>query len=403
MFGNLKQKPQVLLLSMTFLMTLGFAVWQALLNNFVIERAQFTGIEIGILQSLREIPGFLAFTAVFILLFIREQRFALLSITVMFVGIAVTGLFPNATGLYITTVIMSIGFHYFETINKSLTLQWMDKSETAEFMGRALAVKAVASLSVYAGLWLLMGQLGIDYLWVYLSVGALGLIATLVIASAFKTFPQNVSQHKKLIFKRRYGLYYALVFMSGARRQIFVVFAGFLMVEKFGYSVADITMLFIVNYVFNLLFARKIGALIGRIGERKALMIEYLGLIFVFAGYAFTTTAEIAAALYVIDHMFFALSIAITTYFQKIADQKDIASTASVSFTINHIAAVFIPALLGILWIYSHSAVFITGSIFAFVSLALSLLIPATPSEGNEMLAKSFFSSCLPLKMGSSS
>lgn len=395
MLHNLKQKPQVLLLSMTFLMTLGFAVWQALLNNFVIERAQFTGIEIGILQSLREIPGFLAFTAIFVLLFIREQRFALISIIVMFVGIGVTGFFPNATGLYITTVIMSLGFHYFETINKSLTLQWLDKSETAEFMGRALAVKAVASLSVYAGLWLLMGQFGVDYIWVYLSIGVLGVAATLSVIWFFKTFPQNVKQHKKLIFRKRYGLYYALVFMSGARRQIFVVFAGFLMVEKFGYSVANISVLFIINYTFNLLFARRIGALIGRIGERRALMIEYVGLIFVFAGYAITTVPEVAAALYVIDHMFFALSIAISTYFQKIADPKDIASTASVSFTINHIAAVFIPALLGILWVYSHSAVFVIGSVFSFISLALSLLIPYQPSEGNEMVAKRFLPSYL--------
>lgn len=379
-----KQKPEHLLLAMTFLMTFGFATWQVLLNNFVIERAQFTGVEIGILQSLREIPGFLAFTAVFLLLFVREQRFALISITVMFIGVGLTGFFPNALGLYVTTVVMSVGFHYFETINKSLTLQWLDKKHTPEFMGRALAMKAVASLTVYAGIWLLMGQLGVDYVWIYAGTACLGLVATFYIASVFKSFPQAANQHKKLVFRKRYGLYYALVFLSGARRQIFVVFAGFLMVEKFGYSVADITMLFIANYVFNLLFARRIGALIGKIGERKALIIEYVGLICVFTGYAFVQTAELAAALYIIDHMFFALAIAITTYFQKIADDKDIASSASVSFTINHIAAVFIPALLGVLWIYSHSAVFLVGAVFAVLSLLLSLLIPAAPGKGNE-------------------
>ena len=261
MFSYDKQKPQTLLLTMTFLMTFGFAVWQALLNNFVIEKAQFTGVEIGILQSLREVPGFLAFTAVFVLLFIREQRFALTAILVMFVGIGLTGFFPNALGLYITTVVMSIGFHYFETINKSLTLQWLDKGSTAEFMGQALAVKAVASLTVYAGIWVLMGQLNVDYFWIYLCVGAIGICATLFIVYSFKQFPQKANQHKKLILKTRYSLYYALVFLSGARRQIFVVFAGFLMVERFGYSVSDITLLLIANYVFNLFFARKIGGL----------------------------------------------------------------------------------------------------------------------------------------------
>ena len=120
------------------------------------------------------------------------------------------------------------------------------------------------------------------------------------------------------------------------------------------------------------------------IGERKALFIEYAGLICVFTGYAFVETAEVAAALYIVDHMFFALAIAIKTYFQKIADQKDIASTASVSFTINHIAAVVIPALLGMLWLYSNTLVFLIGTGFAVCSLIISQLIPEKPEQGNE-------------------
>lgn len=99
--------------------------------------------------------------------------------------------------------------------------------------------------------------------------------------------------------------------MSGARRQIFTVFAGFLMVEKFGYSAADITLLFLINYLFNFLFAKRIGRFIGVVGERKALTFEYVGLIFVFVGYGLVQTAEWAAALYVVDHLFFALALAI--------------------------------------------------------------------------------------------
>ncbi|WP_096086698.1 MFS transporter [Agaribacterium haliotis] len=381
-----KLKPQQLLLAMVFLMAFGFASWQVLLNNFVIERANFSGVEIGILQSLREVPGFLAFTAVFLLLIIREQRLALLSLVLMMLGVLLTGFFPFSIGLYCTTVLMSIGFHYYETINKSLTLQWLEKEHTAEFMGKALSVKALASLSAYALIWLLMGYWGVDYLWVYASVGGLGLIAVLLLWARFPLFEQKAQQHKKLIFRKRYGLYYALVFMSGARRQIFVVFAGFLMVEKFGYSVSDISALFIVNYLFNLFFARRIGRFIGQWGERRVLIIEYLGLIAVFSSYALVNDSKVAAALYVIDHMFFALAIAISTYFQKIADERDIAATASVSFTINHIAAVFIPALLGVLWVYNHSLVFWVGAGFALCSLFLALLIPSKPEAGNEWL-----------------
>jgi predicted MFS family arabinose efflux permease len=173
--------------------------------------------------------------------------------------------------------------------------------------------------------------------------------------------------------------------MSGARRQIFTVFAGFLLVEKFGYSAADITLLFLVNYLFNFLFAKKIGRFIGQVGERKALIFEYIGLIGVFVGYAFVQSAEWAAALYIIDHLFFALALAIKTYFQKIADPADMASTAGVSFTINHIAAVVIPAAFGIIWLTSPSFVFLAGAVMAGMSLVLSFNIPAKPSENNEV------------------
>ena len=377
--------PQIFLLACVFVMSFTFATWQVLLNNFVIERANFTGVEIGVLQSLREVPGFLAFTAVFVLLILREHYFALLSLLTLCVGVALTGFFPTALGLYCTTVLMSIGFHYFETINKSLTLQWIDKAETPHFMGRALAIKAVGSLGAYAMIWLAMEWMGVDYVWMYLITGTIGFMVVLVLFAKFPDFNQGVVQTKKLLVRKRYWLYYALVMLSGARRQIFVVFAGFMMVEKFGYTVGQISSLFIINYIFNFFFAARIGKWIGVIGERNALVIEYVGLIFVFTGYAFVTHAQFAAALYVIDHLFFAFAIAISTYFQKIAQKEDIAATASVSFTINHIAAVVIPVLLGMVWIVSPAAVFFVGVGLAVGSLVLSLNIPARPDIGNEV------------------
>ena len=107
--------------------------------------------------------------------------------------------------------------------------------------------------------------------------------------------------------RKRYWLYYALTFFSGARRQIFMVFAAFLMVEKFGYSAAQLTLLFLINYAFNWLFAERIGVVIRRIGERNALTIEYVGLILIFSAYAFVEDPYLAAGLYIVDHMFFAL------------------------------------------------------------------------------------------------
>lgn len=377
-------QPEHLLLAMAFTMPLVFSVWMVLLNNFVIEKANFTGIEIGILQSLREIPGFLAFTVIYALLFIKEQRLALISLAITSVGVFLTGFFPSVIGLYLTTMLMSVGFHYFETLSQSLTLQWIDKDKTAHFMGRMLSIKAIASLLAFSSIWVLMTQFSWGYQATYALFGIIGLLFTLILALSFKHFPEKTPQTKKLILKKQYWLFYALTFFSGARRQIFVVFAGFLMVEKFHYSVADISALFLINYIFNWLFAAKIGQLIGRVGERAVLRFEYIGLVIIFISYGLVENSTMAAALYIIDHLFFALAIAIKTYFQKIAQPEDIAASAGISFSINHIAAVFIPALLGMLWIIKPTWVFYIGAGFALCSLSLAMLIPDKPKMGME-------------------
>ncbi|HCE1879697.1 TPA: MFS transporter [Vibrio parahaemolyticus] len=376
--------PQNFLLLISIIVPIAFSTWMALLNNFVIEKANFDGADIGLLQSVREIPGFLAFTAVFLLLFIREQRFMLVSLAMLTLGTALTGYFPTLYGLLFTTLLMSTGFHYFETLKQSLSLQWLSKEEAPEMLGKFISVGALASLFTYGAIWILLEQLKFDFKTVYLLAGGVGFVLIIVMALEFPQFKTAVPQNKKLVLRKRYWLYYALTFMSGARRQIFTVFAGFLMVEKFGYSAADITLLFLINYLFNFLFAKRIGRFIGVVGERKALTFEYVGLIFVFVGYGLVQTAEWAAALYVVDHLFFALALAIKTYFQKIADPADMASTAGVAFTINHIAAVVIPVTFGMIWLVSPSSVFYIGAGMAAVSLLLSLNIPAKPEEGNE-------------------
>jgi len=381
-----RRRPEVLLLLMAAAVPLSFATWQALINNFAYERAAFTGVEIGFMQSLREVPGFLSFAVVFLLFLIREQRLAVLSLLLLGLGTAATGFFPSVVGIYVTTVVMSLGYHYYETLQISLSLQWIDKAHAPETLGRLIAAGSLTSIVVYALVWATSDLLALDYLWIYLIGGGATAVIALVTWLGFPQFPQPVEQHKHMVLRQRYWLYYALTFMSGARRQIFIVFAGFLMVEKFGYDVGAIALLFLINATINVWLAPKIGRLIARIGERRALVFEYLGLIGVFTAYAFVENATLAAGLYVADHLFFALAIAIKTYFQKIADPADIASTAGVSFTINHIAAVVIPAVFGFVWLASPAAVFLAGSAMAAGSLVMALNVPRDPRPGQEVL-----------------
>lgn len=379
------QRPEILLYLFAAAVPISFSVWQALLNNFAIEQAAFTGVEMGILQSLREIPGFLSFLVVFVLLIMKEQTLAFVSMLILGIGTAITGLFPSVVGLYLTTVLMSIGFHYFETVKQSLSLQWLDKSTAAHGMGKIIAVGSFVSLLAYGLVYGTIEWLGLSMPTVYLLGGGITIVLALYCWLAFPLFPEKTEQKKSIVLRKRYWLYYALEFMSGARRQIFVVFAGFLMVEKFGFSASAIAAMFLLNGLLNMFAAPKIGKLIVHWGERKALTIEYIGLIVIFLAYAVVDNPWIAVSLYVLDHLFFSMAIAMKTYFQKIADPSEIAPTAGVSFTINHIAAVVLPVLYGVLWLVSPALVFVSGAVLAGGSLLLARLIPLNPDDGNEV------------------
>lgn len=376
--------PEGMLILLAAAMALAFSTWQALLNNFAINEAAFTGREIGILQSLREIPGFMAFSAVFFLLFIREQTFALIALALLGIGVAITGYFPTEYGLFATTVLMSAGFHYYETMQQSLTLQWMSKERAPVAMGRQISARSISSLIVFGFVWLAFELLGLSFQSVYLIGGIASLAIVLFCATAFPRYEGEHVQHKKMVLRKRYWLYYALVFMGGARRQIFVVFAGFMMVEKFGYDPAQISLLFLFNYVASIWLGPRIGRLINKWGERNALIFEYVGLILVFTGYAVVNTSWMAAGLYIVDHLFFAFAIAQRSYLQKIADPRDMASTAGVSFSINHIAAVGIPVIFGLIWMKDSAIVFLLGTAMAVISLILALNVPRHPEPGNE-------------------
>ena len=374
--------------SLLFILAIGapiaFSVWQALLNNFVVEIANFGGKEIGMLQSLREVPGFLAFTVVFLLLFIRQQNFAIISLILLGIGTALTGFFPSILGLYITTVIMSTGFHYLETLRISLSLQWLTKEEAPRVLGKLISIHSASTLAILATLYLIVILFEPTYTWIYTVAGLLTVIIGIFCRFHFPQFSETVEQRKELVFRKRYWLYYALTFLAGARRQIFMVFAGFLLVQKFGFPLEKMVLLFLVNAGITVWIAPKLGLLVERIGERKALTLEYLGLIIIFLGYAVVESMNIALVLYILDNVFFSISFAINTYFQKIADPADIASTAGISFTINHIAAVLLPALLGLIWIENHGAVFLIGASIAGASLILVRAIPDTPEIGKE-------------------
>ena len=362
----------VYLMVLTICSTMGLQGWRTLFDNFSVNMVGLEGNQIGVIQSVREIPGFLALLVIFVMLLIREHRISSLSILTLGIGVGITGLFPSFFGLIGTTLVMSIGFHYFETTSQSLTLQYFDKKTSPVVFGKLRSLSAASNVAVGGMIFLLIPYL--TYTQMYLVLGGI------ILAGGIWSLTRNPSssdvavQHRRMILRRRYWLYYFLTFMAGARRQIFVAFAVFLMVKKFDYSVQDITILFVINNVVNYFLSPTIGRAIVRFGERKVLSIEYFSLLFIFVAYAFVDSKILVGVLYVADHIFFNFAIAIRTFFQKIGNPSHVAPTMAVGFTINHIGAVVFPVVGGILWMVDYRIPFIAGAGLALISLLFTQL-----------------------------
>ncbi|MBU1196002.1 MAG: MFS transporter [Proteobacteria bacterium] len=357
------------LIVLTICSTVGLQSWRTLFDNFSVNVVGLDGYHVGILQSVREIPGFLALLVTYIILIISEHKLSALAILFLGAGVFLTGLLPSFTGLVFTTLIMSFGFHCYETTNQSLTLQYFDKYTSPIIFSTQRSYAALANIVV--GILILILAPFFSYKVMYILFGAV------IIAGGFWAITKNpvrqdiIPQKKKLILKKQYWLYYFLTFMAGARRQIFIAFAVFLLVKKFEFSVQQITLLFMLNNTINFFINPLVGKFILKYGERKLLSIEYFFLVLIFIAYALVDSKLVVAGLYILDHVFFNFATGIKTYFQKIADPADIASSAAVGFTINHIAAVILPVIGGLLWMVNYKIPFFAGAFFSLISLCL--------------------------------
>ena len=367
------------LMVLTIASMAGMQIWRTLFNNFAVDIAQLNGYHVGVIQAVREVPGFLALLAIFIMRVIPEHKLSTLSVFILGAGVSITGFFPSFSGLIATTLVMSFGFHYFETTNQSLTLQYFDQKTSPWVFGKLRSAGAAANIVV--GILILGATSLLNYQQSFL---IFGILIILVGSWGFfqnPTHPHLPVQHKKMILRKKYWLYYFLTFMAGARRQIFMAFSVFLLVKKFSYSVQTVTILFVINNFINYFLSPIIGKAIIRFGERRVLSLEYGSLVFVFIAYAYVESAIVAGVLYVLDHIFFNFSMAIRTYFQKIGKKEDIAPSMAVGFTINHIAAVIIPFIGGIIWLTNYKVVFLAASVLSLISFIASQFIKTKLTE----------------------
>ncbi|MFN2185372.1 MAG: MFS transporter [Anaerolineae bacterium] len=382
-----KQLLRTLFVANLFLF-LGFNVWNALFNNFAVEEIGISATQIGLTQSLRELPGLLGFLLGFVAIWLSEMRIMGLSVLLLGLGLVTTGWANGLGSLILGAMITSIGFHWFYPSSNSVVLMGVGKEEAPEVLGRLRSVAAFAAVLGTLIIWLFVegAQIG------PVSIAAWGyrntfyVVGGVVIVGSFFALRNGrrrgeLLQRRKVIFRRDYWLYYLLTFMMGSRRHIFSTFAIFMLVQIYGISVRETALLFLANSIVSTLILPQLGKLVARFGERKVLSVNFIGLIVVFLGYAWVPYLPVLYTLFVLDNIFFGFNLALESYFQKIAHtREEITSNVSMAQTINHVSALVVPILGGILWEQiSPSATFMAGVGIAIISLVLVQFIRTQP------------------------
>ena len=363
------RRMYLFLFVLTFACTVAFQAWSIMCTNFAVDMVGLNAAQLGIIHSVREVPGLLTALVITLLYLMREATLAAVAVLALSLGVLLTGMFPSYGGMLATTLLMSTGFHFFEANNQSLIIQTYDTRTAPLVMGRLRGLTAGGNL--LAGVLILGCASFLGFPLMFLIVGGPAFCAALYALFRCPDCSSLPKQRAGVVLKRRYWLFYALTMLSGARRQIFTVFSVLLLVERFGYSIAGISVLFIINNAINWFLNPLIGRAVNLWGERRLLTLEYVTVLGIFSGYALLDNHVFICVLYVVDQVVYNFAIAVRTFFQKIAAPEDIAPSMAVSVTVNHLASVGVPAAGGMLWLIDYRMPFWMGAGLALVSLLL--------------------------------
>jgi predicted MFS family arabinose efflux permease len=354
-----------------------FGIYFALFHNFIVERIGIEAHQLGSMEAIREVPGFLNALFIAIMIYFAPPILGGLSLIVMGLGMAAFSQVNDFGGILTVSFVGSIGFHAWLPLQGAMALAYSEGEEKGKWLGSLRSIESFAMLATIALCMLTVNRLEFGGLFqIGGAVAAIGGVALMFASRQLQTEREN-----RLVLRKRYWLYYMLSFLQGCRRQIFITFAVFLLVKVYHTERSTIITLVLINQVVVLFSSPIVGWLVDKFGERIMLSASYLGLVFVFSGYALFKNVAHLYILYCIDNFLFVGGIALTTYLNKIAPKSDLKPTLAMGVTMNHIAAVTVPLIFGIAWMtFGYEVIFISGSVFALISLIFAQWLKAQPT-----------------------
>jgi predicted MFS family arabinose efflux permease len=338
------------------------------------------GFQKGLIEAARETCGITALLFFALLAGMVERTIAFLAIGVFALGLGSYYWVGHYSWVIVLSLVWSQGLHVWMPLPNSMMLSLAEPGRTGHRLGRLQSVGSIASGVSLAVCWIL-GSLKVPIRPIYIMAGIValaGAFACLAIPGDIKT------PGPRFVFRRKYGLYYALCFLEGSRKQIFLAFAGFLLVKQYGTPLKQMILLMIVVQAINWLCSPPIGRLIDRLGERSVLIFYSACMVVFFLGYAFIPSRPVLWVLFVLDNALFSLGMALTTYVRKIAPVSEHTATLSMGVAMNHVAAVSIPLAGAFLWKYvGFKAAFFVGAAVAFIGALVASRLPKhTPRVG---------------------
>jgi predicted MFS family arabinose efflux permease len=353
----------------------GFGVYSACFFNFATEVLKIKPHEIGIVESIRETPGFLCVLVSALCMNIAEPVVASLAFALMVIGTGAYAWIKNVHSLMFWSFVWSVGIHTWMPLQSSMAMSLAREGEKGKRLGQTACVGSLGS--VCGMLTVLIFGNAMEYgTWFLLGSGAMAIAAVTML---FVRRDIGHPDKPRFVWKRRYRLYYALTFLEGCRKQVFFTFALYALTKVYHTQLRTIALLMVVNSVVNIVGAPRVGRLIDRIGERKILIASYCALIFVFLGYALIRHAHALYVLYCLDNLFYLSTTCLTTYLQKIAEPEDVMPSLSLGVTFNHTAAVIVPLVGGFLWAsLGYPITFMGGAFVVAVSLLLATRVPVS-------------------------
>lgn len=353
----------------SFLLNLAFGLYRSIFTNFAGQEIGISSSAYGLLEGIREVPGLLTILLAALASRIRDERLYVISGSLIGIGIWLYASANSYSDLVLATLVQSVGFHLWSVVQDAIILKSATTGDRALRLGQINSVAAIATLIGMGGVWAFTQHLGLRPF--FIIAGVIG-VGGALLALLMKPEP-TATRRATIVFRWRYRSYYILTLLQGARRHIVITFAAFALVKLYDTSAQTMALLLAAHSFLAIWTRPLIGKIIDKVGEQRALSLNYGLVAAVFLSYAVIRQVWVIYAIFVLDNLLTGFDIAVSTHAGRIIPRDELSPSLAMGSTINHIFGVAVPVVGGFLWEWFGDRIpFFMGAAIVLIAMAYS-------------------------------